>query len=322
MTTLNRYLLELKRLIGFDMHEALYNELDLIDFINIARDEVAAQGQCLRFVTPYQGQILSVQVTDPGSGYVQPIATLGPPDQPSGRLPYPTGATATALAQQIGGMISSVNINFGGDGYAIPPLVTITDAAGPGDGASAVSIVAPINQALEGQEVYSFAAVDLSPSPQLRSILAVKGVSFIWGNWQWTANRVSLSRYMALSRQWTTNFFAPPEICTQEGQGTNGSLRLYPIPDQEYPMIWDCLCLPLPLIDDETYEPIPEPWTKAVPYYAAHLCLLSQAAKVPQFFNLSQAYFNEKTGGLFNTAMVRARAFSQPGAVGSFYGRN
>jgi len=126
---------------------------------------------------------------------------------------------------------------------------------------------------------------------------------------------------MALIRQFTTNFLAPPTWCCQYGQGVDGSLKLYPIPDQNYPMIWDCLCLPSDLQSDLDYEAIPAPWTRAVPYYAAHLTLLSQSARVPQLKGLADSYFNEKTGGLFNTMMKRARAFSQPGYTSSFYGR-
>jgi hypothetical protein len=321
MAAYNDYMMQVKRLVGYDEHSVLYNDDDLLDFINIARAETAAQGQCLRFVTPYQGQILRIHVTDPGSGYVDPAVTLSPPDQPSGAIPFPGGLTATATAQQVGGMISNISVASGGDGYFTPPLVTISDLTGPGQGAEAVAEVAPLNAAVPEQEIYEFSQIDLSPAGGLDAILAVKGVSFIWGNWQWTANRVSFSRYMALTRQWTTNFFAPPEVVCQQGQGTSGSLRIYPIPDQPYPMIWDTLCLPQDLIDDTSYEPIPQPWRRAVPYYAAHLALLARAAQIPQLFNLSQAYFNEKTGGLFNTAMTRARAFSQPGAIGSFYGR-
>ncbi len=86
-------------------------------------------------------------------------------------------------------------------------------------------------------------------------------------------------------------------------------------------MIWDCLCLPSDLSSDYDLEVIPKPWTKAVPYYAAHLALLSQSAKVPQFKGLADSYYNERTGGLFGSMMRRARAFSEPGYTSSHYGR-
>jgi hypothetical protein len=317
---LNSYLMQTQRLVGLDSHQELFNLDDLIEFVNIGRQEVAAQGQCLRYVTPYQGSVMSIEVTAPGAGYVLPVVTITPPDQPSGAIPFPSGATATALAQQIGGMISSVGISFGGAGYFTPPLVTITDLSGPGEGATAVATLSPFNAALPGQEIYEFSAIDLSPAGY-GAVLAVLGVSFLWGNWQWTANRVSLSKYMAVIRQWTTNFLAPPEWCCQQGQGVAGSLRLYPIPDQPYPMIWDALCLPQDLLDDTSQEVIPDPWRRAVPYYAAHLALLSRSATVPQLMPLAMRYYNEEKGGLFNNMMARARAFSQPGYTSSFYWR-
>lgn len=320
MGALNTYLMHTRRLVGYDHHMEMYSESSLLEFINIGRQEVAAQGQCLRYVTPYQGSVLTVEVTSPGSGYVSPVATVTPPDQPSGALPFPSGATATLIAQQLGGAISSIGVDFGGAGYFTPPLVTISDASGPGTGATAIAHLSPFNAAVPGQEIYEFAAIDLTPSGY-GAILAVKGVDLIWGNWQWSPARVGLSKYMAEVRQWTTNFLAPPQYCCQQGQGTAGSLRLYPIPDQPYPMIWDTLCLPQDLLDDTSQEVIPDPWRRAVPYYAAHLALLSQSARVPQMVGLADRYYNEKTGGLFNNMMVRARAFSQPGYTSSYYWR-
>ncbi len=320
MGALNSYLLQTQRLIGYDRHQELFTLDDLIEFVNIGRQEVAGQGQCLRYVTPYQGSILSIEVTAPGGGYVLPVVTITPPDQPSGAIPFPSGAPATAEAQQIGGMISSIGVSFGGAGYFDPPLVTISDLTGPGAGATAIAHLSPFNTANPSQEIYEFSAIDLSPAGY-GAVLAVLGVSFIWGNWQWSANWVGLSKYMAEIRVWTTTLLSRPEWCCQQGQGVAGSIRLWPIPDQPYPMIWDTLCLPQDLLDDTSQEVIPEPWRRAVPYYAAHLALLARSAQVPQFMPLALKYFNEDSGGLFNRIMTRARAFSQPGHVSSFYWR-
>ena len=315
---LYRYLAQVQRLIGYDEHQALYNVDDLCEFVNIARSEVAAQGQCIRVLTPCAGAIYQLNVVAPGVNYSNPLVTISAPDAPSGSLPYPQGAQATATVQQIGGQISGGFINFGGAGY-FQPTATIIDPTGTG--AIVQPVVVPINQTNYAQEEYPFSGVALAPFPGVGSILSVRSVSFVWNNWQWSASRVSFSKYQALIRQYVSSFFAPPVWCCQFGQGSNGTLKLYPLPDQSYQMQFDALCLPLDLIDDTSYEAIPEPWTKAVPYYAAHLALLSRAAEVPQMLPLANQYFNEKTGGLFGVHMRRARAFSQPGQVSSFYGR-
>ena len=315
---LYRYLAQVQRLIGYDEHQGLYNIDDLAEFVNIARGEVAAQGQCIRRKTPSSGAIYQLNVVAPGVGYSNPLVTISAPDAPSGSLPYPLGAQATATVQQIGGQISGGFINFGGAGY-FQPTATIIDPTGTG--AIVQPVVVPINQTMYGQEEYPFSGVSMAPFPGVGQILAVRSVTFTWGNEQWSLTNVSFSRYQAQIRRYTSSFFAPPGVCCQFGQGTEGTLLLYPFPDQSYQMVWDTTCLPLDLIDDTSFEAIPPPFDKAVPYYAAHLALLSRAAEVPQMLPLANTYFNEKTGGLFGAHMRRARAFSQPGQVSSFYGR-
>lgn len=312
------YLKRVQILVGYDQNETFYNIEDLTAFINTARQEVAAQGQCIRLLTPCQGSILTLTVTKGGHGYTAPTLSISVPDAPSGSLPYPSGAQATGTLQQIGGVLTNASVNFGGGGY-FAPNVTISDPTGTGGAVTAQ--VSPLNQALYSQEEYQFAGINLTPFPGIGAILAVRSVSFIWNQWQWTASRVSFSKYQALIRQYVSTFFAPPVWLCQFGQGVAGSIKIYPLPDQSYQMQWDVSCLPLDLVDDTSYEAIPDPWRVAVPYYAAHIALLGRAAEIPQLLPLAQSYFNEKTGGLFGTHMRRARAFSQPGVPSSAYGR-
>lgn len=315
---LYRYLQQVQRLLGYDETQSYYSIDDLAEFVNIARGEVAAQGQCIRILTPCSGAVYALQVVEPGANYTNPQVSISAPDAPSGSLPYPLGAQATGAVQQIGGQISNGSVVFGGAGY-FQPVAKVSDPTGAG--AVVQPLVTPLNQAVYGQEEYPFTGVSLAPFPGIASILAVKSVSFVWNNWQWSASHVGFSKYQALIRQYVASFYAPPVWTCQFGQGTNGSIKAYPLADQAYQMQWDALCLPEDLIDDTTFEAIPEPWTKAVPFYAAHLALLARAAEIPQLMPLAMSYFNERTGGLFMVHMRRARAFSQPGQVSSFYGR-
>lgn len=61
----------------------------------------------------------------------------------------------------------------------------------------------------------------------------------------------------------------------QNGQGVNGTLYFYPIPDSGYTLNCDCVFEPVALVDDTTPEAIPYPWQDAVPYFAAYYALLS-----------------------------------------------
>jgi len=112
------------------------NPDDLLVYINRARREVAGRTQCIRRLTPISGQVVSVLVTAGGSGYIAPVATITPPDFPSGVLPAPNGRQATTGVTKSAGVITGIDINDGGDGY-FQPLITITDATGPGTVATA-----------------------------------------------------------------------------------------------------------------------------------------------------------------------------------------
>lgn len=315
---LNTYLSDLYTLLGLDDTQAIFNPDDMIRWINIARQEVAAQGQCVRRLSPISGSILTLQVTNPGSGYTAPTVAISAPDSPSGFLPYPAGAQATGLATQIGGQISNVSVDFGGSGYFLP-TVTINDPHGVG--ATVVAQITPIQQTTYNQEEYRFSDIPIAAMPGVESILSIRSVAVLWTNFQWVCARVSFSKYSALVRRYVNSFNAPPVICCQFGQGVDGTLHLYPRADQQYQLQFDMLCLPSDLTDDADYEAIPSPWRAAVAYYAAHLGLLSKAAVQPAYMNLASTYFNSKDGGLFGTHMRRARAFSNPGQVGNWYGR-
>jgi hypothetical protein len=314
------YATDTLRLLGRDETQDEWNPDDIIRWINIARGEVAKQGQCIRLLSPISGSILTLQVTNPGAGYTAPTLAISAPDSPNGYLPYPAGAQATGTVAHIGGQISNASVNFGGSGY-FQPTATVHDPTGVG--AVVVPTVTPINATSFNQEVYRFADVPISASPGVQAILSVRSVAILWSNWQWTIARTSFSRYQAVIRQYVNSYNAPPVWAAQFGQGVNGTLHLFPRPDQVYQMQWDCLCLPNDLVTDQDYEAIPDPWRAAVPYYAAHLGLLSKASIQPQFMSLASAYFNGKPGdgGFFGLHMRRSRAYAEPGVASSFYGR-
>src|SRR5262249_44696337 len=107
MGALFDYQQQVQRLVGYDEASHEYSLDDLVTFINAARRQVAGQGECIRWLTPAGGAVQSVSVTLAGSNYTNPIVVISPPDAPTGALPYPNGAQATATAQAIGGAISN-----------------------------------------------------------------------------------------------------------------------------------------------------------------------------------------------------------------------
>jgi hypothetical protein len=306
--SLYTYLKQVRRFLR-DGNMELEDDGDLIEYINQARRETAMRAQCIRILPAISNPVVACTITAGGSGYTDPVAVISPPDAPSGFLPVPQGAQATATVTMLGGVIISVNINYGGAGY-FQPQISITDPTGTGfEGTLAV---APINTMNQGQEQFPFSAVDLSQFPGVGAIYFVRSVGIIFSNYRYVVSTYSFSTYQAMIRQYVASQFQyVPAYASQFGQGTNGTLFLYPPPSQTYQMEWDCQCLPQDLIDDQSVEAIADPWVDAVPYFATHLSFLGL-----QNGNTARMYKD-----LYEERMKNFRAYVSPGISINKYGR-
>lgn len=308
MANLNFYMQELQRLLR-DERQDLFVPADLIDRINKARREVAMRAQCVRRLTPISGAVITASVTAGGTGYTSsPTITITAPDFPSGQGPFPAGDQATALAIVQAGEIVAVDISYGGAGYW-EPTAEITDSTG--SGATVDLNLSYLNQTVASQEQYPFTDVDLSMFPGVQSIYAIQSVSLLFNNYRYSLACYSFSTYQALIRQWAQQQTYVPAVCAQYGQGTDGSFFMYPIPSQAYQLEWDCLCLPQDLTTNLSQDVIPDPWSEAVAYYAAHLCYLSI-----QNFNGAKGYLD-----LFDKNLLRYSQYARPGRATTYYGR-
>lgn len=278
-----------------EQKQELENPDDLQSYINRARREIAGRAQCIRVLTPISGAITAWTVTDGGSAYVSPTVTVSTPDFPSGDGAYPTGSQATATASIAGGVITQINSTYGGAGY-LQPTLTITDSAG--SGATATPTLSWINEVNQGQEVYKFSDVNLSMNPGCESVFNVRSVSLLYNNYRYSLPKYSFTTYQAYIRQYPFQYQYIPTFFSQFGQGTGGSLYMYPLPSQSFQVEYDCLCLPSDLTTDQSVEAIPQPWQDAVPYFAAHLAFLelqnfnSAKALLDLYEKMAQAYSN------------------------------
>lgn len=316
---LDSYTQQLQRLVN-DMDFSLFNPIDLKIYVNMARQQVAERGQCIRYLTPSAGSVQSVTAVTPGSGYTSlPTVLLGSPDLGTGGGNMGTQAVAQPVL--VNGQVVSYSLLNGGSGYMFNPAVTVT--GGGGTGATAQSQLGYTLQLVPNREIYNFSDVpQQSLGPGIGSILAVRTVSLIWGNVRYTLRVMSFSKFQAIIRNYTIGGYqSTPFWLGQFGQGTAGSLYVFPSPDQIYPSEWDCLCLPVDLVDDTTPEAIPAPWIHAVPFYAAHLACLSKATERPGYAQMANAYYNTKDGGLFLDQLKIARASAQPAQMSNPYGR-
>ncbi len=309
--TLISYRQDVQRLCG-DVKNELFNPFDLDIYINEARRQVAAESQCVRRITPSASGVDTVTPTAVGAGYTVATVSVGPPDVP--------GIQAVVTANIVAGAITSYTVVTEGTGYMFPPALVVS---GDGTGATAVAVLLYTSQFVAEQEKFDFSSVPVSTIfPGCLDILAVLSISVIWSNVKYVGNRVSFSKFQALVASYTSGkFLYTPFWFAQYGQGTDGSFYLYPQPDQVYPAQLDCIMLPDDL-DPEGVVPevIPRPFSNAVPYFASWAALQSLAdpARIP----LADRYWNPVNGGIAGAFMRRARAFSQPSVVSSWYGRN
>lgn len=301
MTSLFDYQRELQRLMR-DQSQKVFNPSDLQNYINRARRQVAQQAQCVRFTPPITGQVQQATVTNGGTGYTNPTVVISAPDYPTGAKLYPLGAQAVGTATVSGGVIIDVQINFGGDGY-FQPTIIITDPTG--SGATVTAQTSPINITVNGQEVYEFKDVPLGNTPGVSGILNVRGIAVIFANWQYNCLRYSFQEYQAYIRRYPRNYSYVPEIVSQYGQGTSGSIYGYPLPNAAYQWSWDCIGQPSDLISDQSVEAIPAPWTDSVVFLSAYYCLLELGN-----YNGSRFWKTE-----FDDFVSRNSAGARPGGV-------
>lgn len=178
------------------------------------------------------------------------------------------------------------------------------------------------NQTVVGQEIYLFSAIDLTGNPGVASVLNIRGISLLWGNQRFTMLKNGFSKHTALIRTYPNSCPDVPSAWAQFGQGQQGSLYVYPIPNSAYPLEYDCTCLPIALLDDTTVEAIPTPWTTAIPYFVAYLGMSEKAGRETNP-ELMVAYIKaaDRHFSLYSKFMQRARAFTQTNSVSNWYGR-
>lgn len=294
------YLKQAQRFLR-EANQDLINPNDLISYCNRARREIAMRAMAIRILSPISGSVIGATVTNGGSGYTNPTVTITAPDFPSGMLPKPQGEQATAQAIVVGGVITSIDITYGGYGYW-EPGITITDPTG--SGATATPSLSYINQLNQGQEVYPFSQVDLSAYPGVGSVYWIRRCSVIFSNWRYSLRVYSFTTYNAQIRTFAAQQYQyAPFFAAQFGRGTGGSFFLYPPPSQPYQIEFDMQCLPADLIDDQSVEALPMPFTEAVPYFMAHLGYLEL-----QDMNKAKVYLD-----LFDQFMHRYAQYTQPG---------
>lgn len=301
------YLQDCQRLLR-DSRQMDINPDDLRVFINRARRELAMRSQCIRRTPPISGPITTITVLTTGSGYTNPTITISGPDFASAKIVNPAGLQATASVRQIGGQISNVSVLNGGDGY-FQPTATIHDPTG--SGATVAVHTVPLCVLNPFQEEYAYANFPVATFAGVRSVFSILSVSSLFNNLRYMWLYKSFTEYQAFIRTYTQQYFYTPAVWSQYGQGVAGTFLCYPIPAQTYQFEVDALCLPADLIDDTSFEAIPEPWTDAVAYGAVAL-----AYQELQVEDKAAAYWAQ-----FYSYINKYGMYARPGIVPVIYRR-
>jgi hypothetical protein len=300
---LTAYQQQTQRLLH-DPNATYFSISDITAYINIARGQIAMEGQCIRQLLS-GGTITALSTNSGGTGYSGSITVTI-----SG-----AGQQAQATAVLSGSSVGTTTLVNGGWGYITGTTTTVT-AAGSGGGSNATFNITTDNSltTVPGQEVYKFSTANILAQtvPGVQAVIGVISVSCAWG-----ANAAMKpilqpmiwSEFQAYFRSYNNGMQNYPTIWSQYAQGVNGSIYVWPLPSQYSQMDWDCYCIPIALVDDTTAEAIPYGWTDCVPYYAAYLAYL----------DAQRGDDADKMFKTFAMYMKRARSFSETPFVPDYY---
>lgn len=171
---------------------------------------------------------------------------------------------------------------------------------------------------IANQEKYSYAygnAIARAKNQHIKGIINVNTVAINWGGESPSSGIRPALQWMpwedlqAYCRSYSVGVSSFPWIFSTLGDGERGQVWLFPIPTTSLEMEWQVDCAPLPLVDNDSYEAIPSPFSDYVPFYAAHLAYLgSQRTGMADV--MLQLF--EKNSGL-------SRAGSDRGKTPNFY---
>ncbi len=300
---LTTYQQQTQRLLH-DPNATYFPIADITAYINIARGQIAMEGQCIRQLLS-GGTITALSTNSGGTGYAGSITV-----SITG-----AGQQASATAVLSGSSVGATTLVNGGWGY-ITGTTTAVTAAGSGGGTNATFTTTIDNSltTIPGQEVYKFSTANTLAQTisGVQSVIGVLSVSCAWGanaSMKPILQQMIWSEFQAYYRSYNNGMQNYPTIWSQYAQGVNGSIYVWPLPSQYSQMDWDCYCIPVDLVDNTTAEAIPYGWTDCVPYYAAYLAYLD-AQRMEDANNMFR---------MFTQYMKRARSFSEVPFIPDYY---
>jgi hypothetical protein len=237
MATLSSYITEVQRLLH-DANSVFWSTSELTDYINDARERVARDTGCLRTL-----QVTATPISNTG---VAATAWAESTPVTAGQFLFSnifiyevttTGTTGTTAPP------------YPASGYTFPPSTPFTD------GTAQLTYSGPA-------EIIPFATLSSGTT------LDILNVNIYWGNSRIPLRYLPWSNFNAQLRYWQ-NYVGRPICFSVYGQQ---QIYIGPVPDQAYVVEIDSTILPTPLSlnTSNAVDPIQDPYTTPVAFYAAY----------------------------------------------------
>jgi hypothetical protein len=238
MATLTSYISEVRRLLH-DANGVFWDDAELTDDINSARERVVRDTGCLRTL-----QITQTPISSTGN-----VATNW------------AANTVLATGDYVFSNIFIYEVTVGGTTGSDPPPYPSSNSTFPPstpftNGTTTMQYSGPA-------ELVNYAAM-----PNGQYTLDVMNVTIYWGNSRIPLRYLPWSNFNAQLRYWQ-NYVGRPVCFSTYGQG---QIYIAPVPDQSYYMEIDTVVMPTPLTTaaPSTVDTIVSPYTSPVAFYAAY----------------------------------------------------
>ncbi len=282
MPTLSQYTTQVQRLLH-DPTGTLYPVTDVQAYINETRSRLALQAECVRVLYAFNDSAaFTTTATTNGTNIVTVLST--------------TNIAVGQLATGLTGIVTGTYVT------GIPPntsagtiSVSIPIPAGSG-----TLKLTPNYQTVVGQEVYPYPQ-NVLLSAGILNVVQVKSVAVNWGGVNGSSKPMleqwSFTRYQAFLGYYGPNLQGNPAVWTSY----QNSVAMRPVPSSVWPIQLDAICSVVDLVDDNSVEALPYPYTDSVKYYAAYLALM----------NSQNPDTADRMEALYNKTINEARSFTQ-----------
>ena len=271
MATLSSYLTEVRRLLH-DANGVFWSDSELTDDINDGRERVVRDTGCLRTLT-----IANTPIGQDGTAAIAWSASLA---VTSGQYIFSNIYTYKVTTT---GTLGTTPPSYP-DSYGNPPPKTPFT-----NGTAQLTYYAPC-------EIIPYSAINTT-----NQILDTLNVTIYWGNSRIPLRYMPWTLFNAQLRYWQ-NYVGRPVAFSIYGQQ---QIYIGPVPDQSYLMEVDTVILPLPLTqaDSNAIDPINDPYTTPVAFYAAY-----KAKYKEQSYGEAEIYkqeYNKHVQAALNSSFTR-----------------